>query len=93
VIRRLACLAILFAARRLRKAGRDRPGAAVPDGAAGAGAARRGRRRPRSREFADGRGLRVAYRLRLPGAPAETRFAECRFRFPGRPQRPESWSP
>jgi len=38
-------------------------------------------------EFADGRGLRVDYRLSGLGAPAETRFAECRFKAPGRPER------
>ncbi len=41
----------------------------------------------KQREFSDGRGLRVDYRLSGPGAPAQTRFAECRFRSPGRPKR------
>jgi branched-chain amino acid transport system permease protein len=39
--------------------------------------------------FADGRGLRVDYRQREFGAPARTRFAECRFRLPGRPEHSE----
>ena len=37
-------------------------------------------------EFADGRGLRVVYRLD-PASPASTHFADCRFRQPGRPLR------
>jgi branched-chain amino acid transport system permease protein len=43
----------------------------------------------KQREFNDGRGLRVDYRLSGLGAPAETRFAECRFKAPGRPERSE----
>jgi branched-chain amino acid transport system permease protein len=39
--------------------------------------------------FPDGRGLRVDYRLTELGAPTQTRFAECRFRLPGRPKRSE----
>jgi len=89
VIRRLACLAILLAlaaCARLVETDQARlcrmalpalapPGAAIVilD----------------QRAFPDGRGLRVDYRLSLPGAPAATRFAECRFRAPGRPQRSE----
>jgi branched-chain amino acid transport system permease protein len=38
------------------------------------------------REFPDGRGLRVVYRLD-PAFPAATHFADCRFRQPGRPLR------
>ena len=41
----------------------------------------------KQREFPDGRGLRVDYRLSGLDAPAEARFAECRFRSPGRPKR------
>jgi branched-chain amino acid transport system permease protein len=43
----------------------------------------------KQREFRDGRGLRVDYRLSGLGGPAETRFAECRFKAPGRPERSE----
>ena len=39
--------------------------------------------------FADGRGLRVDYRQSEPGAPPLARFAECRFRRPGRPEHSE----
>ena len=38
------------------------------------------------REFPDGRGLRVVYRLDS-GSPASTHFVDCRFRQPGRPLR------
>ena len=38
------------------------------------------------REFPDGRGLRVLYRLDS-GSPASTHFVDCRFRRPGRPLR------
>jgi branched-chain amino acid transport system permease protein len=38
------------------------------------------------REFPDGRGLRVVYRLDR-AEPAATHFADCRFRQPGRPLR------
>ncbi|MGO9769145.1 MAG: branched-chain amino acid ABC transporter permease [Roseiarcus sp.] len=41
------------------------------------------------REFPDGRGVRIDYRLSALGAPAQTRFAECRFKAPGRPERSE----
>jgi len=41
------------------------------------------------REFPDGRGLRVDYRLSGLGAPAETRFAKCRFKAPGQPKHSE----
>lgn len=37
--------------------------------------------------FPDGRGLRVDYRQTVLGAPTRARFAECRFRLPGRPKR------
>ena len=39
--------------------------------------------------FPDGRGLRVDYRQSESGAPARARFAECRFRLPGRPEHSE----
>ncbi|MBV8473930.1 MAG: branched-chain amino acid ABC transporter permease [Hyphomicrobiales bacterium] len=39
--------------------------------------------------FPDGRGLRVDYRVNLSGRAPESRFAECRFRLPGRPKRSE----
>ncbi len=39
------------------------------------------------REFSDGRGLRVEYRLSGLGESPQTRFAECRFKQPGRPER------
>jgi branched-chain amino acid transport system permease protein len=37
--------------------------------------------------FPDGRGLRIDYRESELGAPTRSRFAECRFRLPGRPKR------
>ena len=89
VIRRLACLAILLAlaacstlvetdqARLCRMA----LPALAPSGATVAIL--------KQREFADGRGLRVDYRLSGLGAPASPRFAECRFKAPGRPERSE----
>jgi branched-chain amino acid transport system permease protein len=89
VIRRLACLAILLAlaacstlvetdqARLCRMA----LPALVPSGAIVTVL--------KQREFEGGRGLRVDYRLSGLGAPAETRFAECRFKAPGRPERSE----
>ncbi|MGD1015080.1 MAG: branched-chain amino acid ABC transporter permease [Roseiarcus sp.] len=89
VIRRLACLAIAFAlaacsmlvetdqARLCRMA----LPALAPEGAVVTVL--------EQRELADGRGLRVDYRLSGLGAPAATRFAECRFKAPGRPQRSE----
>ncbi|MGD0640143.1 MAG: branched-chain amino acid ABC transporter permease [Roseiarcus sp.] len=39
------------------------------------------------REFKDGRGLRVDYRLSGLDSPTQTHFAECRFKAPGRPER------
>jgi branched-chain amino acid transport system permease protein len=89
VIRRLACLAILLAlaaCTRLVETDQARlcrmalPALAPPEAAIAI---------LDQREFPDGRGLRVGYRLSLPGAPAETRFAECRFRLPGQPKRAE----
>jgi branched-chain amino acid transport system permease protein len=89
VTRRLACLAIclaLAACARLVETDQARlcrmalPALAPPDAAIVL---------LDQREFPDGRGLRVGYRLSLPGAPAETRFAECRFRLPGQPKRAE----
>jgi branched-chain amino acid transport system permease protein len=41
----------------------------------------------KQREFPDGRGLRVDYRLSGLDAPTQTHFAECRFKTPGRPER------
>ena len=89
MIRRLACLAICLAlaacaalvetdqARLCRMA---LPALAPPDAVVTI---------LKQREFPDGRGLRVDYRLNLFGAPAQTRFAECRFKSPGRPKRSE----
>ncbi len=43
----------------------------------------------KQREFEGGRALRVDYLLSGLGAPAEARFAECRFKAAGRPERSE----
>ncbi len=43
----------------------------------------------KQREDPDGRGLRIDFRLSGPDAASETGFAECRFKMPGRPERPE----
>ncbi len=89
MIRRLACLAICLAlagcsalvetdqARLCRMA---LPALAPPDAVVAI---------LEQHDFPDGRGLRVDYRLSGPGARAQTRFAECRFKAPGRPERAE----
>lgn len=41
----------------------------------------------RQTAFPDGRGLRVDYRVGPFGEAPQARFAECRFRLPGRPKR------